>query len=592
MILCPNCQAENRSGAKFCRNCAALLPQHPIDETVLEVEASQPKSRATIRLSAPLNPGNPMRTNTKPLPPSPVFVRRPDGAIFGDAFLSSSLIFDDDNQKVYLVSQLQVPDEMRIQVCPNSECGAYFPPRPEGPEKFCTDCGTPLYTGLQDLMLVEKPTPSSPNLVQIVERGLSHGSVRAPLAIFEEYLAGMTRYCQVMPQVEALEGKPEAEKVIRWGMQLARGLDYLHDNGVSFEGKLDASRLGLVGDRAVWANFAGSTVHPEGYVTERSADVRALAALIYYLLTNKQQYEYDANLSPVLNQIFEQAFSEPGFANGKILEAAFKGTLERVEAPKMVDYEVGRRTDVGMVRTLNEDSILTIEVNRIQQSVSQPLGLFLVADGMGGHAAGEIASGAIVNAIAMQTMTELLPGQMAHGSNHDRSEWLMKAVEEANKKVFEMRKAAGTDMGSTLVSVVLEGDKAYLTHVGDRRAYLVNAEEIKQLTTDHSLVERLIATHQITREEARHHPQRNVIYRTVGDKAKVELEISTLTLKIGDYILLCSDGMSGYVEDRAIHRIILEAPSPQAACDALIDAANAGGGDDNISAVLVKIVQA
>jgi serine/threonine protein phosphatase PrpC len=83
-----------------------------------------------------------------------------------------------------------------------------------------------------------------------------------------------------------------------------------------------------------------------------------------------------------------------------------------------------------------------------------------------------------------------------------------------------------------------------------------------------------------------------VIYRTVGDKAKVELEISTLTLKIGDYILLCSDGMSGYVEDRAIHRIILEAPSPQAACDALIDAANAGGGDDNISAVLVKIVQA
>ena len=220
------------------------------------------------------------------------------------------------------------------------------------------------------------------------------------------------------------------------------------------------------------------------------------------------------------------------------------------------------------------------------------MGVFVVADGMGGHAAGEIASGTIVNAIAQQVASELLPGQISKGSNQDRSTWLRQAVENANKRVFDMRKSAGTDMGSTLVSAVLDGQTAYITHIGDSRAYLVSEKEIKQITTDHSLVERLIATNQITREEARRHPQRNVIYRTVGDKAQVELEVLTQNLQIGQYLLLCSDGMSGMVEDRAMHRIVMEAPSPQQACEALIDAANAAGGEDNISIIIVKVIEA
>jgi protein phosphatase len=120
---------------------------------------------------------------------------------------------------------------------------------------------------------------------------------------------------------------------------------------------------------------------------------------------------------------------------------------------------------------------------------------------------------------------------------------------------------------------------------------LINAKGIKRLTVDHSLVERLIATHQITREEARYHPQRNVIYRTIGDKAKIEIEVNSLSLAVGDNLLLCSDGLSGMLEDERIYELVLDANNPQAACEALVEAANAAGGHDNVSVVIVKVVE-
>jgi protein phosphatase len=243
-----------------------------------------------------------------------------------------------------------------------------------------------------------------------------------------------------------------------------------------------------------------------------------------------------------------------------------------------------------MVRTLNEDSLAVVELNRIQQSISRPIGVYVIADGMGGHAAGEVASGLIVDTIAKKALEELMPLQV-QASKPDLSEWLRIAVEAANTEVFNLRKTAGTDMGSTMVAAAIIGNQAFITHIGDSRIYQINAIGIRRLTVDHSLVERLIATHQISREEARYHPQRNVIYRTVGDKSKIEIEVTSLTLSIGDSLLLCSDGLSGMVEDERICKLVLDASSPQAACEALIEAANAAGGQDNISVVIVKIVE-
>jgi protein phosphatase len=216
------------------------------------------------------------------------------------------------------------------------------------------------------------------------------------------------------------------------------------------------------------------------------------------------------------------------------------------------------------------------------------MGVFVVADGMGGHAAGELASGTIVNIIARKALAELMPAQAEKPACED---WLRQAVQAANQEVFTLRKSKGTDMGSTLVSAVLEGNRAYIAHVGDSRAYLIQASGIQQITIDHSLVERLVATHQITRQEARHHPQRNVIYRTVGDRSEIEVEITVRKLAVGDQLLLCSDGLSGMVDDEVIQDIVLQSTSPQAACEALINAANAAGGEDNVTAILIKITQ-
>ena len=316
----------------------------------------------------------------------------------------------------------------------------------------------------------------------------------------------------------------------------------------------------------------------------------SLARLIYHWITGRTEYEPTPSLIPAESQVFEMALNGPGFSNASEFALALEGAREVVVKPSHVDYRLGRRTHVGMVRSLNEDSMLTLELNRTQQSLSQPVGFFAVADGMGGHTAGEIASGRIVTSLSHKALSELFPlslGQEPGG----RLEWLRHAVQDANSDVYNLRQTADTDMGSTLVAAVLEGNKVHIAHVGDSRAYIVNRNEIQRITTDHSLVERLVTSNQITREEARFHPQRNVIYRTIGDKGEVDVEVSSHLLDEGEYLLLCSDGLTGMVEDRVIHQIILDAQVPQAACDKLIDAANAAGGDDNITAIIIQVVQ-
>lgn len=601
MVICPNCRAENRSGAKFCKTCATRLPTssvvtRPLDPEEMDLltavagsETAQvpAESTAATRRLAP-NP----RSGTRPLQPPALFLRRPTGALFQDNFLLDQVIFSDDHQHRYQVHQVDVPVDLQIHFCPNEDCGAIFLPRNAAPEKFCTDCGSILERGGRDLVLLELRSPLPENIVRTAAKGLSHGAVRAPLAAFVERLAGISRHCIVLPRIAALEAGADALQSLRWGITLARGLEYLHDNGVGFEGHFDAGAFGQVNGRAVWANFAACIHQPEGYVSERKPDADALALVVYSWLTGSSRYEAQTNLAAPAARAFETIFSGPGIHSGMELSDLFEQALEELTSVRAIDFMMGRRTHVGMVRSLNEDSLMSLEINRIQQSVSRPLGVYLVADGMGGHAAGEVASGAIINTVARKALADLMPDQVARGDTQDRQAWLHQAVEAANAEVFKMRQSTGNDMGSTLVAAVLDANKAYVTHIGDSRAYLINEKAIRRLTVDHSLVERLIASNQITREEARYHPQRNVIYRTVGDKSGIEVDVSVHTLNVGESLLLCSDGLSGMLEDGRIHQIVLESVSPQDACDRLIRAANDAGGEDNITAIIVKIVEA
>lgn len=601
MTVCSNCKAPNRTGARFCKNCGTSLPTQrlstvPLDEAAIpSTPAKSPY--ATVKLEEAAATA---RTNTRPLPPAQVLAQRlaprPLGAVFGDYFVADRLVYSDERQNRYVVSQPGVPTEIMIHACPNPVCRAVFAPTTDGAIRFCTDCNTPLGDNAPTLILIETQSQLYPHIQDVIGLFMAQSSIRPPLAAFSEELAGSSRHCTVLPEVLALTSRSEPSLVLKWGKELALGLNYLHANGLSFKGQINDNSIGLEGDRPVWVNFAESTYAPENIGLAQSDDVRALAFLLFKWMTGitllKAQSAYDPNLSPSVNNFFKQAANSPGFTSGEELALAIDQVLAEAVVRQPVDYRLGRRTDVGRQRTLNEDSLLTLEMDRIMQSQNRPLGVYLVADGMGGHAAGEVASGMIVNTITQKASTELFQTLSQSVSDQDRIQWLQEAVLAANQAVFEKRKAAGTDMGSTLVAAVMDGNKAFVTNVGDSRAYHINAQKIEQLSVDHSLVQRLIATNQITPQEARHHPQRNVIYRTIGDKPKVEVDVSPHTFAVGDRLLLCSDGMSGMVEDEQIHKIVMESPTPQAACDKLIEAANAAGGDDNITVVIVELVQA
>lgn len=248
------------------------------------------------------------------------------------------------------------------------------------------------------------------------------------------------------------------------------------------------------------------------------------------------------------------------------------------------------RTDVGRLRKLNEDSLLVLDLACNNRSASRSFGLFVIADGMGGHESGEIASGLFIQTVARHVAATLPARMMA--PDELSSEFfiteLEAAIQAGNRAVFERAQEAGNDMGTTVVAALVIDDEAFIAHVGDSRAYHVTAAGVRQLTTDHSLVERLVAAGEITRHQARYHPHAHVIVRTIGDDPTVEIDHNRVRLLPDESLLLCSDGLSNMISEEGIRQVVTSAVSPQAACDALVVAANDAGGEDNITVILVQ----
>ncbi|HID07556.1 MAG TPA: Stp1/IreP family PP2C-type Ser/Thr phosphatase, partial [Armatimonadetes bacterium] len=217
----------------------------------------------------------------------------------------------------------------------------------------------------------------------------------------------------------------------------------------------------------------------------------------------------------------------------------------------------------------------------------------LVADGMGGHEAGEIASRLALECVGSRItrcLNEFLSdARSTELASLDGMALLREAFEHANATVFQQAQAMRNNMGTTLVGVLVIGARAWFANVGDSRAYLLHGGKLEQVTVDHSLVQQLVDSGHITREEARWHPQRNVIYRAIGLQADVDVDIFERVLMPGDCVLLCSDGLSDLIEDDEIERVILSETDLHAACMRLIGLANDRGGNDNITVVLVAV---
>jgi serine/threonine protein phosphatase PrpC len=243
-------------------------------------------------------------------------------------------------------------------------------------------------------------------------------------------------------------------------------------------------------------------------------------------------------------------------------------------------------TDVGQRRQQNQDALL----------IDEPLGLFVVADGMGGHAGGGTASRIAVDTIRkaiLQARNEepALFGSGAEGEENPLPDLLGHAVEAACAAIYEAAKAdpelAG--MGTTVTAVLVDGQSAFVAHVGDSRAYLLRSGHIYQVTQDHSLVAEQLRSGTISEEDARNSRYKNIITRSVGFEREVLVDLMGLELEAGDAIVACSDGLSNFVEDQEILTMVDEGGDD--AVERLIDLANDRGGDDNITVAMIRLAE-
>lgn len=309
------------------------------------------------------------------------------------------------------------------------------------------------------------------------------------------------------------------------------------------------------------------------------------------------------------------------------------------------------KTDVGRMREQNEDSFY---VNLVESD--QAAGLFVVADGMGGYHAGEVASKIAVDTISAELESLLRPtsaqptvrlkgkrgrGQDNHAATREKderdaddpgktrplraeeteaveaaseqdsaplatqhlnesvviehyAEKLRNAVEQSSETIvsYGRQHPESAGLGSTVTGALIIGDRAFIANVGDSRTYLLRDGKLERITTDHSLVERLVEAGQIDRADVYDHPNRNLIYRSLGaGKAEVEVDIFAEKLRPGDQVLLCSDGLWDMVRDTQIESILTEVSNPVEACDLLVQRANENGGEDNITVILVRCLE-
>ena len=264
------------------------------------------------------------------------------------------------------------------------------------------------------------------------------------------------------------------------------------------------------------------------------------------------------------------------------------------EGPARLLIESAGLSDVGLRRKSNEDSF----------AISDDQTLLIVADGMGGHAAGEVASRLAVESIERHISGSdprkepTVPASFRSPSGDEAglpppARRVLNAIRLANQEIVRsVRKDSSMrGMGTTVVIALIHGSRAFIGSVGDSRAYLVRDGTLRQLTSDHTLVNEQVRAGALSTQEARRHPARNILTRAVGSQEDVEPDLVEQDLRPGDMLLLCSDGLTTMVEDADILKTVLaHADDPQTACRALIDLANERGGDDNVTVVLARLL--
>jgi serine/threonine protein phosphatase PrpC len=253
----------------------------------------------------------------------------------------------------------------------------------------------------------------------------------------------------------------------------------------------------------------------------------------------------------------------------------------------------GFHSDSGQVREIDEDSLLSMHLDGLCEMANAPaLGFFAVADGIGGHDAGEVASRVAVHTLAAQVMQRIfiaeLGGQLS--PIEELAEQLQAAIMEANQAILDLRETlADSNMGCTLTAALIRGTSAVITNIGDSRTYWMHEGKLSQITRDHSMAAKLVEQNLMRPDEIYAFEQKGVIYRSLGDNAALIVDTDILELSVGDRLMLCSDGLWDMVRDPFIEDVLLEQYDPQQASERLVELANLAGGEDNISVIVVDV---
>lgn len=254
-------------------------------------------------------------------------------------------------------------------------------------------------------------------------------------------------------------------------------------------------------------------------------------------------------------------------------------------------YLVGVGQSVGRQRDHNEDLLFYFNSNFANCTKDVSFGIFIVADGMGGHEYGEVASSVAAKTLGEYVVQKLYSPLFNPNSTSPPNEGIQEIIEIGIKHAQDavMRKAPGG--GTTITAGLLLGDQITIGHVGDSRLYFIYPDgRIEAKTNDHSLVQRLIDLGQISEDEAKNHPNKNVLYRALGQSEPFRPDLMNLTVPKPGFILICSDGLWGSVNDDELFRLATSSENPSIACTKMVDAANKAGGPDNISVILIKIM--
>jgi len=337
----------------------------------------------------------------------------------------------------------------------------------------------------------------------------------------------------------------------------------------------------------------GSEQNAEG--DEFCIDCGASMLNVPYIL-----HEYPASGGPASEANLFQGTIINTFIEQSRTYAVEQPSVNQSPFPLGVQFLAAGNSDAGNVRRSepNEDSTLVLQLQRVHESISSPIGVFIVADGLGGHDNGQVASRMAINVIAERMTRELLgaplqaerEGTEVKALDEDDLVGLLRnTIEEANLALCQKNQRDKTDMGSTLTGYMIANEHAYIVNVGDSRTYMVRGGQIYQLTSDHSLVGQLVAGGLIEPDDVYTHPQRSQIFRSLGDKPNVQVDVFKQQLLPGDILLSCSDGLWEMIRNPQIESLLNNAPDPQTACARLIDTANANGGEDNVSAVVTFV---